>query len=230
MQFPLPLEYRDRLAPGFVDILDEILGSGVTQSHPYIVHMMGIPGAGKSTVATLITHAMAQVMARVPVRIEFDAIMQAYGGYLAEANPVTALAKYELPARETGYVAIGQLLQRRVDVLWDHGGAAQDHPKILAYARSLGYAVYVVGVSVQRSVALQRIKERADRERRFTPPHYIEEREALLVALRPQYLDVASRFFEVPNNSPHDLAKIADIEAPRIVRLIKRDIETREGA
>lgn len=184
--------------------------------------MLGIPGAGKSTVAQLLVQALAERTGRTPIVVGFDAIMHAIPAYRREKDIVAAFAKFEQPARQAGYCLIDELTARNADVLLDHGGAADSHPALLREAKERGYAVYAVHVGVDHAIAHERIAVRAAQEGRHTPPEYVDERSRKIDHLLPAYEELATGYFSVTNNSPEDLRRIEEREIPDITEAIGR--------
>lgn len=170
-------------------IIAKILGRASERSVPVIVHMLGVPGAGKSTYVERFKKAGQVVIA-------FDEIMEQMSGYvrLSEVQGArVAFERWEAAARALGYEILHRAVLRNLDIIFDHSGARADHVAFLkALKAERGYGVHIVHVRVDVNVAL----ERAGARDRFVPLHYVLERGAVLEGLLEEYAGLADVFEE----------------------------------
>ncbi len=198
--FPIATTPIDELEFDLPTVVESYLDQAVARPEPYLIHMLGVPGAGKSMVANLLAETLA-AQQRPPVFVAFDQIMCAMQGYKDTRDIVEAFAKFELPARAAGYTLISRLLPRCCDVLLDHGGSASEHPDILRFAsKQYGHRTIVVHVTVDSDRAKERIIARAKKEGRHTPLEYVDTRKREIDALIPEYRAAADAYFTVDNS------------------------------
>lgn len=202
--FPLEITGLEELEDGFAEIVEASLAGLVPSATPYLIHLLGVPGAGKTTLARKLQSHLSAIPQASPLFLAFDDIMASIPGYADEPDLVTAYAKYETPARMTGYALLKQALTRKVSIVFDHGGANRDHVGILAFARNeLGYTTAVIHIQCELQTAKARIEKRTQFEPRHTPAHYVDERSELIGELLPAYVEVADAFFATDNSQSH---------------------------
>lgn len=157
--------------------------------------MLGIPGAGKSTFATALFKKLSEQTTTAFSFLAFDEIMSEIQDYQISNNQVEAFFQFEIPARNAGYKLLEDLLNKRVSILLDHGGANEKHVDLLRFcADVLHYKVIVIHVSCNLDLAKARITNRTQTERRHTPGYYVDERNTLLENLLSKYRDIANLF------------------------------------
>lgn len=220
-----PRAVKRDLPADLQDILERALADAASRERPYLIHMLGPPGAGKSTMAALLAPALERALKRRPAIVSFDAIMEEIPDYRTMADPIEAFQRFEVAAREAGYALIRALLTRRADLLIDHGGSAPEHPAILAFAIAEGYSVYVVEVTADPTQLRRRIALRQSREGRHTPPAYLDDRERAIGQLRPAYRQLARRFIRIDNGDAAAPARWAEHDLEGIVADIARDVD-----
>ncbi len=174
--------------------IDKVLSA----ANPVLIHMLGIPGAGKSTFLEILRKKWNS--ASPAYLLGFDQIMTDIAAYQAIADKDAAFAKYELPARETGYRLLDNLMIKRANILFDNGGSAAHHLDLLQHAKNVGYYVVLVSITAPLNTAQQRIDARAALEARTTPPHYLSERHEKLAALEMQYRRLTPAFYHLHND------------------------------
>lgn len=201
IEFPITTTRLRELKYGLEKVVREKLAALTSAQKPFIVHMLGIPGAGKTTFANQIYNELQQLLNGDTLYLGFDRIMTEIPEY-SSVDKVTAFAKYEIPAREAGYVLLKSALERRANIFFDHGGAAADHPAILRYAsEALGYRTFMVYIKCDTAVAKSRVERRALAEGRHTPLSYIDERYKIIEDLLPQYVADLTAMFMVDNSA-----------------------------
>lgn len=199
MAFPLPTVDLAALPPALRQGVAKSVAAAQAQPKPVLLHTIGVPGAGKSS----LLQALSAELAPLPHHcVSFDALMQDIPAYRARAakDAAGAFAAFERPAREAGYVLLRELMARRAHILFDHSGANPAHRDILRYAKQQGYAVMLVRLGVSVTQAQRRLTERQQRDGRHTPPAYVAERQTLLQTLLPAYRHSADVFLELQND------------------------------
>ena len=202
-----------KLAPSVVDVLPEFryddIKSDMTEAviekflaaapsvvdHPFLIHMLGIPGAGKSTY-----YAKHKEELPPHVFVGFDYVMEALPSYqkdLKEIGSVEAFKKHELPARVIGYELLGRAIAAKKNIFLDHGGTPQAHAELLSNIKTLGYKTRMIYVRCDVNVALERAVEREKITHRHTPPQMIIDRAKFVSRLAPQYKGIVDEFIEV---------------------------------
>ncbi len=107
------------------DIVENVLLLSQASSRPRLVHLCGMPGAGKSTYAASFVkdHAGYNL-------VQFDTVMEQLCGYrrdCAATNLPDAFKSWEWPARAIGYYLLQTLLENKRDILFDHSATARSH-------------------------------------------------------------------------------------------------------
>lgn len=177
-------------------IIDAALKSSKVERHLSLIHLCGIPGAGKTTYA-------GRFVKRTPryALVQFDGVMESLSGYQADRERlglVDAFKKWELPARVIGYHLFQALIENSRNVFFDHSASFPAHLELIRGVRAKGYAVEMHYLPCPPQVAVRRVQEREKLIKRYTPESLIWEREALLKDLIPQYQEVVDRFIEIP--------------------------------
>ncbi len=176
-------------------VIEKFLAAAPTVDHPFLIHMFGIPGAGKSTY-------YAQHKEEFPphVFIGFDFVMEAFPSYqkdLQEHGSVEAFKRWELPARVTGYELLQRAIAAKKNIFFDHGGTPPAHAELLSNIKALGYRTKMIYVKCDVDVALKRVAEREKITHRHTPPQMIIDRTALIARLAPVYRGIVDEFVEI---------------------------------
>jgi predicted ABC-type ATPase len=126
-----------------------------TINPPILLHMLGIPGAGKTTFLNMLLDAW-QGHPR-PILLGFDQVMQSMPDYATYADKETAFAALELPARALGYKMLNDLIAQEQSILFDNGGSAASHPDLLRSAQNKGYTIVLVAIRTPVDVAAARV-------------------------------------------------------------------------
>lgn len=160
-----------------------------TSRTPLLTHMLGIPGAGKTTEARKIKDANT-------VFIGFDDIMEKLPGYRKDKNELGAEAafkKWEICARMIGYEILFRAEERKLNIILDHSGTRADHIDMLKELKQKeNYGVRIVAVLIDEELAL----DRASKRERYLPPEYIPLRKKALDSLLPAYQAIADSYIE----------------------------------
>lgn len=182
-----------------VDIEARMIGEAETASRPVFVHMLGIPGSGKSSFLKILqTEWQKKSNATL---LGFDQIMQAIPSYQRMDDKMAGFEQYEIPARLSGYRILDGLLAKHAHILFDNGGSAESHPDLLRHAKDeLGYRLVFVFLNTPIDVARSRVDVRAVAEGQHTPLHYLEERAAKLEKLIDVYRTLTPHFYEIDNS------------------------------
>lgn len=196
--FPIETEALADQPLSLQQLVEARVDAAVAQ-RPYFVHMLGVPGAGKTTVARAL---IDRLTSRPPSFVGFDALMEEMPEYRSAEDREAAFAQFELPARAAGYRLIERLIAKKADILFDHGGSRADHVELLRFARETAdYRLAVLHVELDSGVARERVRRRFEAGGRHTPPHYIDERERAIRELLPSYRDVADHYTRFENDA-----------------------------
>ncbi|MDR2131675.1 MAG: zeta toxin family protein [Odoribacteraceae bacterium] len=159
---------------------------------PRLLNISGIPGAGKSTLARRIREEEPSLL-----YLSFDELMESLTPYredLLEHGAAEAFKRWEAPARHLGYRFLGECVERRHSLLFEHSNATPGHVALYRHLKSRGYRVEIRFIDAEPSVALARARQRE----RFLPAGIIAERHALLQALNERYKAIVDTFETIP--------------------------------
>jgi predicted ABC-type ATPase len=175
--------------------IDETLRQRPAREKPTLIHMLGIPGSGKTTyVGGFVEKTPGYTV------VQFDTVMESLSGYrhdCAELGAAEAFRRWELKARTIGYHLLQACLERRVDVIFDHGALFHSHVELLRKARRLGYRIEMHFCPLSPKIALERVARRERLIQRHTPESLIFERQEVLLELLPVYRELVDLFLEV---------------------------------
>jgi len=195
--FPVETPEFAEIAPSLQMIVRQFADNAISQKNPYLVHMMAVPGAGKTSFVSVLAKRLSDTC---PAVVAFDRIMEAIPEYQSESDKEKAFALWELPARAAGYVLIKNLLTKKANIIFDHSASFDAHVKILDYAKRCGYRVAMVRILIPLDVAKRRIELRQTEQQRHTPLCYVDERDEKLKQLLCAYKEAADFFAETTNN------------------------------
>ena len=206
------------LAQELSDIEARIIAGAEIVSQPVFVHMLGIPGSGKSSFLKIL-HKASQYK---PTMLGFDQVMQSLPSYQQTEDKIAGFAQYEIPARSTGYKILNGLIAKRAHILFDNGGSAESHPDLLRHARDeQEYELAFVWMKTPLEIARARVDFRAVEQGQHTPLHYLEDRAAKLDKLMSTYRSLTPHFYEFENG--HDGIENFTIAAEKLSLQIVKD-------
>jgi len=158
----LPVETADALIDSYLKGMSSVI-------NPVILHMLGIPGSGKTMYVR--EHSVPNAIV-----ITFDGIMdklQEYQDNKVFQEGKSSFLKWELCASEIGYELLFRCINNRFNIVFDHSGSRLDHVELLIHLkRKEGYQIKIVNLLIDETLAV----ERAAARDRYLPPEYIPER------------------------------------------------------
>lgn len=157
---------------------------------PTIIHMIGIPGSGKSTLVNdLLQHP--EMIDRNFFHLGFDRVMESLPAYqesVEEVGTLQSFRRWELPARISGYSLLDKLVQGRMSLVFDHTASDIKHVELLKTMRdTYGYRIIMIHPKISLETALERVNERNQKGVRFTTKEMVVERHNILLDLINQY-------------------------------------------
>jgi predicted ABC-type ATPase len=173
-------------------LIDAALSETKATTTPKLIHLCGIPGAGKTTYTNFFLKQNAHF-----ALVQFDGVMEKLSGYheaLARFGSAHAFKQFELPARIIGYHLLQALVDNRRDVFFDHGALNRQHVQLLKAVSDRSYSVEMHYIECSLEVAFDRIGIREQSEGRHTPREIVSERHALLQELLPVYKELVAKF------------------------------------
>ena len=179
----------------FDPIMAQVLNEAPSSDKPKLVHMLGIPGAGKSTF-----YQKHKDEYKDYVLIGFDLIMEKVPEYhkdREELGKMEAFKKWELPARIAGYELLRQAIEQKKNIYFDHGGTPICHRELLGNLKKMGYETTMFYVDCDPQTAIERV---ANRERPF-PGERMPERVALVEEQKKVMPKIVDHFIKIDNNS-----------------------------
>lgn len=165
----------------------------ITNPNRHLIHLCGIPGAGKSYYANKFkdTHyllAFDEVMTSIP---EYQQSITAHG-------KDKSFRIYELEARYAGYHVLFDWLEEGLPILFDHSASDKNHLEILKIAKEhFSYSTEMHYLKTPLDKATQRVKTRNQQSNRHTPLEYLQERLNVIHDLLDDYISVVDNFVEV---------------------------------
>lgn len=193
----IPYTYENqKSALGVFDpIIENILKTVPSVKSPKLVHMLGIPGAGKTTF-----YKNNQTKFKNFLRIDFDMIMELLPQYQYDVQvlgSVKAFSKWEIPARIAGYELLRRAIENKKNIFFDHGGTPSCHRELLKNIKQFGYQTTMYYIECPVDVALNRTAEREKITKRHTPPQMIKDRSILIKENLPVYQGLVDEFKKV---------------------------------
>ncbi len=180
----------------FEPMFEQMLSSVEKVERPVFVHMLGIPGCGKSTFVKQNKKKFENYLV-----ISFDAIMEALPQYhedVQKLGSIEAFKQWEIPARVAGYELLIRAINKRVNILFDHGGSPACHVELLKNVKKYcGYKTVMYELSCKLDEAIKRTKIREMYTKRHTPEEMIRQRYQLLKNRGFEYMKEVDEFHVV---------------------------------
>jgi len=173
--------------------------TGLTSvENPELKQISGIPGSGKSTFCA----------AHLPnnfLLLSFDKIMTSLKGYqrlLKKEGAVVAYSRYEMPARIIGYELLRRAIRKKLNIMFEHSGTNHAHLELFKHLPKKGYKTSVNFIVCDTSLAIKRVKRRAEEQHRYVPERLIMERASGFKNYISAYQKIASTvaYFDGANN------------------------------
>ncbi len=177
------------------------LTNGKKFNNPFLLHMGGVPGSGKSYEIEKMkkTNKLNGV-----VLIQFDKIMMnltPYTDALKEINKNdkkaldSLFAIWEMPARVVAWELVGRAIKQNYSLLIDSAGHSIEQYNLLTNIKKHGYKTGMFYIDISNELANFRAKIRMEKEGRSAPKGMIETRQELLKTLRPKYQKILDVFY-----------------------------------
>ena len=196
----IPYHYSDNtnLKKLFEKIINNSLNTKQTQEKPVFIHMLGIPGAGKTTFLHDNLNKFKDYLL-----LDFDVLMEQLPEYKQDVKNtglIESFNKWQIPARIAGYELLLRAIKKRVNIFFDHGGSPLLHVKLLEEIKNIGYYIKVFYIDCDVDIAIHRTKEREKYTLRHTPEELIIQRKPLIEQRVSQFKKIADEFIEINNN------------------------------
>lgn len=178
----------------FNPIIKQVLQEAPSSDNPKLVHMLGIPGAGKTTY-----YQQHKDQYKDYVLIGFDLIMEKVPQYhqdREELGKIDAFKKWELPARIAGYELLRQAIEQKKNIYFDHGGTPICHRELLTNIKNMGYETTMYYIDCDSQTAIDRI---SNRERPF-PAERMPERIDLVEKQKEVMPKIVDHFVTINND------------------------------
>lgn len=189
-------ECGDEVKSAFEPIITKVLNDApAANSQRTFVHMLGIPGAGKSTFWQKNKKAFADF-----IFVGFDTLMAMLPEYQKDVENLglkEAFARWELPARIAGYELLIRAMEQKKNIFFDHGGSPELHLEIMRAAKVDGYHTKMYYIKCDVETALQRTTAREKEIQRHTPEKLIIERYPLVEKRATQFKEIVDEFIEI---------------------------------
>lgn len=191
----IPCTFDELNIEGFDVIIDKFISEAPTVSNPELVHMLGIPAAGKSTF-----YQQNKEQFEGYVFIGFDFLMMAHPKYREDVEilgPVKAFEKWEIPARIAGYELLARSVKAKKNIFFDHGGTPKCHQELLENVKKLGYKTRMFYIYCDVDVAIKRAEIREQQTKRHTPVEMIRARVEHVENNKNIYKKIVDEFIEL---------------------------------
>lgn len=179
----------------FEPIIEHLLASVKSSSKPKLVHMLGIPGSGKTTF-----YQNNRSRFKNFLRIDFDTIMEFLPQYqydVQNIGSIKAFEKWQIPARIAGYELLKRAVEAKKNIFFDHGGTPLCHRELLQNIKKRGYTTTMYYIDCPVDIALSRAVEREKTTKRHTPPQMIKDRSVLIKTNLPIYQNLVDEFKKI---------------------------------
>ena len=186
----IPFGYDKIKSPETEAIIAKYLQKASPSQYPVLIHMAGIPGAGKTT----FYHSRPWPE---HVFIAFDDIMEsipAYQADLQKSGTVKAFANWELPARIIGYELLRRAVESRKNIFVDNGGSSKAHLSLMQNIKRFGYNSEMYYISCSLETAIARAAKREKEINRHIPVETIKERYIKTLENIKEYQKIVDKF------------------------------------
>lgn len=171
------------------ELIRKFLSAGQKVGKPFILHTIGVPGAGKSTYIRTLDKTNIVV-------VSFDDVMEAIPNYQQDKKNLgaeEAFGKWEVCAREIGYELLFQAIEKQLNIIFDNTASRPDHVDLMTELKKQGvYKLRFLYFPISEELAIARAAKRE----RYLPPHYIPERRKKIEALLPAFKALADEYDE----------------------------------
>ena len=192
---PYTYESQKSTLSMFEPIIENLLKTVSSVKTPKFVHMLGIPGAGKTTF-----YKNNQAQFKNFLRIDFDLVMEMLPQYqydVQKLGSVKAFEKWQIPARIAGYELLRRAIESKKNIFFDHGGTPLCHRDLLKNIKQMGYQTTMYYIDCPVDIALVRSIEREKITKRHTPPQMIKDRSVLIKENIPVYQKLVDEFKKI---------------------------------
>ena len=187
----IPYEYDKIRSPKYDTIIDKYLNMSHSQQNPLVIHLAGIPGAGKTTF--YYSRSWPQ-----HVFIAFDNIMEDISDYqkdLKKYGTATAFSKWEIPARIIGYELLRRSVLEHKNIFFDNGGSSQAHLSLMKNIKNYGYKSEMYYISCPLDTAISRAAIREKELNRHIPVETIQQRYIKTINNIKEYKKIVDKFY-----------------------------------
>lgn len=190
----IPYQYKDspEVKAAFESIIDQLLKNAKKHKNPCLVHMLGIPGAGKTTFWKKNQNLFSDYLL-----VSFDQIMDMLPAYAADKAALglkEAFARWEIPARIAGYELLKRAMDQKINIFLDHGGTPELHLALMKEVKKIGYHTKAYYLKCDVNTAIKRAAAREQEIQRHTPKELILKRFPLVERRAEQFKEIADEF------------------------------------
>ncbi len=177
------------------------LTNGEKFDNPFLLHMGGIPGAGKSYE---VEKMQKSGKLNGIILIQFDKIMMCLTPYTDALKSINKTNKkaldslfaiWEMPARVVAWELVGRAIKQNYSLLIDSAGHSNEQYNLLTNIKKHGYKTGMFYIDISNDLANLRAEIRMEKEGRSVPKGMIETRQELLKTLRPKYQKMLDVFY-----------------------------------
>lgn len=187
----VPFEYQTIQTPEYEALINKYLQAASSQEHPILMHMAGIPGAGKTT----FYHSRPWPE---HVFIAFDDIMENIEAYKQDRlkfGNAEAFSRWELPARVIGYELLCRAVKAHKNIFFDNGASSNAHLHLMKNIKSFGYGSEMYYISCSLETAIERAARREKEINRHIPVETIRQRYQKTLANVKEYQKIVDKFY-----------------------------------
>lgn len=193
----IPFSYKENkeIKSAFEPIISQTLKNAKKSNKPCFIHMLGIPGSGKSTFWKKNKDLFSDY-----IFISFDEVMNRLPTYHKDSSLLglkEAFARWEIPSRIAGYELLTRAMQQKKNIFLDHGGTPELHLALMKEAKKAGYKTKMYYLKCDVDTALERVSAREQEVQRHTPRELIIKRAPLVKKRAEQFKQIVDEFIEV---------------------------------